>query len=212
VIDDVDDEEDDEEEAVPTTPVAPPPAAGGTDPAPTDSQETAPSAQPDAPVETASLPVAEQIWNPNTYYWFDDLDVPLIAGIPLFGSPEHATWALLNLVLTIVGVVLALFIALRALVFKKQDNSMDENSEYYEYNKRRFSWLFAGTIVAIIGIILFIITQNMSNPMVLIDFWTIAHAIFVAVGIVSLVYVVRRHKDNDSDNEEKEFIHAENPA
>jgi len=169
-------------------------------------------AEPVAEAQTY-FPVDAQTWEAQTYYLFDDLGAPLIAGIPLFGSPEHATWALMNLVLTIVGVALALLITLRALIFKKEEKYPDEhNNEDYEYNKRRFRWLLAGNIIAIIGIILFVITQNMRNPMVLVDVWTIAHAIFVAIGIVSLVCIVKRYKDNDSDDEEKEFVNSESPA
>jgi len=56
--------------------------------------------------------------------------------------------------------------------------------------------------LAIVGIILFIITQDMRLPMTMIDWWTLAHGILFAGGVLSYIFAYRSEKDEDSDEEE----------
>ena len=64
--------------------------------------------------------------------------------------------------------------------------------------KTRVSWLAALNISAVLGAILFIVTQNINNPMVWIDFWTIAHIVFVAIEVVAMNRLKERSKDKET--------------
>ena len=81
------------------------------------------------------------------------------------------------------------------------DEELDEDRE--KLRKRRLIWLIVSAAAALIGVILFIVTQDMTLPMVFIDRWTIAHAILLAIGIVGAVLVVKkiRRKYDEEDEE-----------
>jgi len=127
----------------------------------------------------------------------DDPDVPLA----LIG--EAGAWALWNLILSIAGAILALMVGIHALIRKRNDEKDDtEECDVDEEEKRRSRFLFvlAIPILAIIGIILFIFTENMRLQMILADRWTIAHVILFVVAIISYLLAFRNEKRNDDND------------
>ena len=52
-------------------------------------------------------------------------------------------------------------------------------------------------VTAIVGVVLFIITQNMNYPMILVDRWTILHAIILVIGTVTMIFAHRNLKEDD---------------
>ena len=63
----------------------------------------------------------------------------------------------------------------------------------------RLPLVIAIPVLAIIGIVLFILTQNMRLEMTLVDLWTIAHGILFAGGILSYIFAYKRDKDEEDD-------------
>jgi hypothetical protein len=55
--------------------------------------------------------------------------------------------------------------------------------------------------VSVAAIILFVLTQDMSNPWVLVDRWTIAHAIMFAAGITAFYVMFKKKNEEDEDGE-----------
>ncbi|MCL2707229.1 MAG: hypothetical protein FWE97_03615, partial [Dehalococcoidia bacterium] len=53
-------------------------------------------------------------------------------------------------------------------------------------------------IAAIAGVIVFILTENMSNPMVLVDRWTIVNAIILVLGAICAVPAFKNKKADTS--------------
>jgi len=58
------------------------------------------------------------------------------------------------------------------------------------------------SIAAILAILLFVLTQDMRLPIVLIDSWTIAFAILFAICSVTSVLAVRNRKENQEDKKD----------
>jgi len=162
-------------------------------------------------IETATYTPANIQDSTQEYlYLFDDLGVPFVAGVPLFAPSGHSAWALKNTILTIIAIALAGLVAVRTLRFKKRpalDDGIYINND--EFTKRHLNCLMATGIAAILGIILLIITQDMRNTMVLVNFWTIIHAIFIAVEIFALVRIVKRsNAEENVDNNIAVSSHA----
>jgi len=61
-------------------------------------------------------------------------------------------------------------------------------------SKRKVISLVILCILAVCGVILFMLTQDMTRTMVFVDFWTLLHAIFIALQIVALILLVRNVK------------------
>ncbi|MCL2632219.1 MAG: InlB B-repeat-containing protein, partial [Coriobacteriia bacterium] len=102
----------------------------------------------------------------------EEIDEP---DTPLIGKPDTpvsgASWALVNLLLAIAGILLALVAIIRMVVTRR--------------SKHNTLWVAATVIVAIVGIILFFLTEDMSNPMIMINQRTIIYAVLFAIGVVS---------------------------
>ncbi|MEG0592943.1 MAG: InlB B-repeat-containing protein, partial [Coprobacillus sp.] len=142
--------------------------------------------QPDAPVQgeqTVTPPVDnEEI--------IEDQEVPL--------ATIGGSWALVNLICTIVVTILGIF-----LLLAKHKKDEDEEDNTVAYKRRRWTKV-ATIVVAIVTIVAFIITEDMTLPMILTDKWTIAMLILTLVQIV-VVCVGRKWKE---DKEQQETITA----
>jgi len=109
--------------------------------------------------------------------------------ILLFAPIGTASWALLNLVLAATGVIFATLISIRIIAYKKAENKQeydfnnllrDENNE----DHYKLTILSTAVIFCIAGVLLFLITQDLKNVMVLTNSWTPVHlAILTGAGI-----------------------------
>jgi uncharacterized repeat protein (TIGR02543 family) len=105
-------------------------------------------------------------------------------------SPVTAEWALMNLILSISGAVLAIVMFIRTF----QQRYVDERR-----NKTQFLWMFTALVMGTAGLVLFILTQDMSQVMVWFDKWTIANAmLFIAVA-GCLMTTIKRKQKNDPE-------------
>ena len=82
------------------------------------------------------------------------------------------------------------------------DNIQMTSSEDEEANKqvRHSRWKVLAVVDAIISIVLFILTENITLPMVLVDKWTLLMFALTCVNVVSLILGRRFH---DEDQEEQ---------
>ena len=123
---------------------------------------------------------------------------------------KNDAWALINLIAAIITVLFGLILLLSKR--HRNDDEEDEeerqarmeNDEEKEPEQKR-GWIckVLGVIVAIASVVLFILTEDMSLPMVLIDNWTIWMVVIAVVELV-LLLVGRHWKDVDEDEEEQE--------
>ena len=127
------------------------------------------------------------------------LEIPAIA-VPIVGFDSN-TWALMNLILAIIGALGAVWAIVH--VWRKNRNRQESGVDLEaaeESRKRRKQWLFAVGLVSIVSAVLFPLTQDMSNRMTLLDVWTIAHLILLAAQVVATWQILaRKKKYDDSD-------------
>ena len=110
---------------------------------------------------------------------------------------EQPAWALLNLILTIVtGLVSALLFA--GYFGKKTEE--DEDGEEKEMKRKGFARL-ASIIPAAISVIAFILTENMANPMVLTDRWTIFMAAILLFQAAPAILAKKEVKETEEASE-----------
>jgi len=136
-------------------------------------------------------------------------DVPLIGVwnriVPLYAPPHLPTWALLNLILSALGIIYAAG-ALLYVIFRKKHNEDEQELEDEPHTTIRKKGLLIAAVMAFIGVILFVLTQDMRQIMILFDWWTIVHIIIFAIELIAIVHMIKRKKD-DSGDEEKEDRH-----
>jgi len=114
----------------------------------------------------------------------------------------YYAWALVNLILTIAGALLAIITVIRIFIRNRKDKDCFEDESEHEKERRaknRLIWTIITLIAAILGIIVFILTEDMRLPMVLVDKWTIVNAIIFIAGVVGYTFAIKRDKDEDTD-------------
>ena len=144
----------------------------------------------------------------------NDNETPLANGediadnaTPLAGLGTGA-WALINLILTIVTTLLSILLLIGSIGKKKkaledEDGNvvLDENGkEVMEYEKNKKGlWRLISIIPALIAIIVFIFTEDMTLPMIFVDKWTILHVVIALVQVVVMVLCKKKKDENDED-------------
>ena len=134
-----------------------------------------------------------------------DAQIPLSAG-----SLPHMVWALVNLLLAVAGVVLAGVMVIRKVVRKKRQDgdepaAEDENGAD-KHKKRRLAGLMLAVTAGVLGVLLFIFTEDTSLLMVLVDNWTLWQLVVFVVEIVGCVLTAkRRNKEQRAPGELREL-------
>jgi hypothetical protein len=144
---------------------------------------------PDTAAASSDSPPYEE-----TEVIFPDEDVPKC--LMWFPPIRVKTWALLNLILSVSGVLLACVVAIHMLIMHdccdKEEKDIDKDFKPDSFSKKsRIGWLTAMLATTFASVLLFILTQDMTEHMVLIDIWTIAHLKMLAVGITASTIVMK---------------------
>lgn len=170
----------------------PQPGPSTVDPTPApEAEETVETPEPSAPTtrnpspSSPSTPEPEESTESTPEKNLEEDQTPL----GFFGIGGH--WSLVDLILAILGAILAIFMAIKALGRKeKSKREAGEQSANKETTERRARTVFIGRIVGIAtgicSVILFILTQDMTQPMQLVDFWTIIMLILAVIQVVAL--------------------------
>ena len=129
---------------------------------------------------------------------------------------SEGSWALINLLCSGGTVLLGLVLLLSKLK-KEEDEEEDKtaamrngNNKQSERYKRR-KWLRAvSTVTAVVSVIVFFLTEDMSLAMVLIDKWTLLMAAFLIIQIIFVLFG-RKWKELDEKAEiRRQHIHKDN--
>lgn len=208
----------------PTTPTTPPTGGGGTggggtpDPTPTPTPTAvlpiaptvipAATPTPTAPAETPEAEPVEAIEDAETPLANDETptepeavkieeeEVPLASG---------RSWALLNLILAILTVVVSVVLLVGYFFGKKKDQEEDDEIQTYqdeEELKRKGLARILSILPAVVSVIFFILTENMRNPMIFVDKWTLWMVVF-AIANVALAILSKKTRKDDDDNKQK---------
>jgi undecaprenyl pyrophosphate phosphatase UppP len=123
-------------------------------------------------------------------------------------------WALVNLVLSVVGVILVVLLTVCVLLQKKKKKEkvvqekivkgsyVEECTE--EQKKRLTLWLLVSVALGIAGVIVFLLTEDLSRTMALVDRWTIVNAVILAVEIIAIALHKKTQKTtNKQENKQR---------
>lgn len=118
----------------------------------------------------------------------------------------EANWAIMNFICMIISVLLAILLLLsKSKNEEKLENdktySYDEEEDYQEEKRSLFIRSLA-LLLAIISIIVFFLTEDMSLPMVIIDNWTIYMLCFAIVQLIVFI-LGRRWKEVEQEEKQK---------
>jgi len=173
------------------------------------SVEPAPAPPAVSEVKIEPLPVAEESPNAALVKELSDAGVPILTiggqEVPLIAFPGMAAWALLNLILALIGIVIAIVSVFRIRSQRVHgiegiETFYDEDEE--EKAKRRHIWVLPLAVLAVFGIVFFMLTENMNNLIVLLwDQWTIVNAIAFAGVIIMARLAFKRKAEEEPDHD-----------
>ncbi|MBQ8929823.1 MAG: hypothetical protein IJ052_05450 [Oscillospiraceae bacterium] len=115
------------------------------------------------------------------------------AATPLTAAESIGAWALVNLLCAIVTAIAGL-VSVAGMLRRQKQQTQDGEEE----SRRRKSKLLT-LIPAVIAVILFVITENVHNPMALTDKWTVVMVLILAVGL-ALALITRNRKNRKDEN------------
>ena len=147
---------------------------------PPDPSITTPTVPTDTPTTTTTTPV------PSTTTTASSSTTP---GLKT-GDDGTDSWALLNLILAILGALLAIGAIIRAFFW----HGKNEDHHGTEEKKTRLIWIAIAVVLAIIGFIVFFFTQDTSLSISFVDIWTIANAVIFIAGIISVILAFKREE------------------
>ena len=142
-------------------------------------------------------------------------DTPLASTIIPPEAPPLAnifSWALLNLILTIVvGLIMIALLVTTFFKRRKEDEEKEEHNnenedEEKEKIKKYIGLRLLSIVATVIAIILFILTQDMRLPMVFVDKWTIWHVIIVAATLILAWFSRKKYEEEDDETLTDEAI------
>lgn len=190
----------------PSTPT-PRPSPSTQSPIPTIPPSSSPGSQTPAPTDEGAIsPAPSAAATPAGSQGPDDGD-PTVQiedpDAPLTNLDEGRAWALLNLILSIIGLIISIALLVRYLVKRnrEEDDAQDaaKNQTAQERRKKDHVFTILTIVTGIVSIIVFILTENMRYPMVIVDAWTILMAVFF---IAQIVFTCLALKGGKEDGEE----------
>jgi len=119
----------------------------------------------------------------------------------LFAPFGSDLWSPLNLLICIIGILLAVLLMLRFILLKRRERKQDKQgvditdmSIIVEDRQQYLIWFIIAVVAAMVGAFLFALVQNMNMDMALIDFWTITHTIILAAQVTAIILVTKMVK------------------
>ena len=121
--------------------------------------------------------------------------------VPLYGLPGMPIWALANLIMLILATILTGITVVRMLIRKitdvdqvslkiKDSSSKDKEEKVSQskmYKTYRLTWFILVILSVVVMGILFVVTQDMNDLMVLFDIWSLAFGAILAAQLLGAV-------------------------
>lgn len=133
------------------------------------------SNEPAAPAESLPQPVMAPVEEIIL-----DKETPLVKG---------GSWALMNLIMTIAGAVGAVMMAVT--YFTKKDEE--------EIRNRHMMVRLVGILLSIVSVIAFLLTEDMRNPMVMMDKWTLLMAVLLGGELIMMGMSKKSYEDKEAE-------------
>lgn len=109
-------------------------------------------------------------------------------------DPERHYWALLNLISAILTTLLSAVMAYR--FFERVDT---EDDEYII--RRKGNLRLAGIVLSIVSVAVFILTEDLTNPMGWVDEWTLFMLCVLAADLILAFVVYKKYGDDSAEGE-----------
>jgi uncharacterized repeat protein (TIGR02543 family) len=191
----------------PTNPEVPPikppttPPVVPTVPPSTTQPPVNPSEPPSEPAVSTPAESAETATAPEVSVEYNQTPTTVVE--------SGSAWALVNLILCCIGLLLIIPTAVRVMRYKGQnvdeaDRTTDQDVER-KRNKRALAWLAVTSLAAIASVIVFVLTENMHNPMILVDRWTVVNFLIL---LVEAIFMDRLYRVTKNDDEEESYASA----
>ncbi len=183
----------------PVPPVPPVPPTPPTPPEPpTPPTPPTPPETPEPPETPPILDIPET--DPPATSTIEETELPLAPG---------AAWALLNLILTIATCFMSIVLLVNYFARKKgeeeseKDKQMEkaETEEEKEEVKHRGVMRLMSIIPAVVAVIVFILTEDMTLPMTIVDDWTWLMAAIAIAQVVVATFSKKHIEYNDEDQD-----------
>jgi len=135
---------------------------------------------------------------------------------------EGEVWALVNLVLSVIGIILVIVVLFCVLLLRQrqkqnktlksqqnQNSSRNQNmsGQNGEQKTRQWQhrkvWLFTSIVFSVVGLIVFLLTEDLNLKMALVDKWTIVNAIIFLAELVAIIFVFKHKKISNTNNTEQ---------
>ena len=117
-------------------------------------------------------------------------------------STNQCKWALVNLVLSVACLILAIGVAVCVLLQHTKKQKKSQTNEESKKQKKQHSnyWLVAALVMGVAGIVVFLLTEDMTHPMGMVDNWTILQFVLLLVVLIIVVrFVFTRKKNTAAD-------------
>jgi uncharacterized repeat protein (TIGR02543 family) len=173
---------------------APPPAPGTTTPRTGITRPTIPAApetteepeqtQPEEPPKPVLTPTPGPV-------------NPIESTPPPLAAPE-SSWALLNLILTVLALAMAIILLVSYFTGRREERE-DESNGKVKIIERHLLMRLLSLVAAAGAIVLFLLTEDMSNPITLFDNFTLFHAAIVIVQVVLALFSRKYYGEEDEE-------------
>ena len=162
---------------------------GGNKPKVTPEPTIAPSETPEA----SATPTIEPTSTPKPS---SSAETGIIEDAETPTAARKAHWALINLIAAIGSVLFGLI-----LLLSKNEKEDEDATDEERTQKRNKVWKVVSLVDAIIAVVVFVLTENMKQPMILVDKWTMLMILFTLISIVSFAFGRKYHEeDNTAEN------------
>jgi uncharacterized repeat protein (TIGR02543 family) len=174
--------------------------------------EEEPEEEPEEPViviiEPEPIPAAiPEPEEPETI--LEEPEIPLAAPGFIFFAPMGSEYcALLNFILAVLGAILIPIALIKVLQIRNRlereavikFGSTNHDGAYVSnaknpYRRSKLEWFTATAVLGGIGILLFVLTQDMTKTMALMDVWTFIHAIIFTVEAVTFKVIYKKENE-----------------
>ena len=175
-----------------STPIPTPPTPTPT-PTPTPAPVIPAAAVPATPAAPAVTPIAD---NPTPQAQTIEDDGNALG--------DGGSWSLFDLICTVVATILSIIMLIFALGRNRKEGEENEQTGEQEedqiFKRKRIARILS-IIPAIGSIVLFVLTQDLTQPMAIFDNWSI---VFGIIGIINIVLAIATKTTKNDDDEEQQ--------
>lgn len=128
-------------------------------------------------------------------------------GVPEAGFTGQ--WALLNLIIAVLALLMAIVLAVgifsrrrRQEAEEETQHSAEEQGEQEDKSRTGLVWRILAILAGMLSPIVFLLTENIRNPLVFMDSWTLLMVILLVVQLVFTQVLRKARQLRDGDEEQ----------